>query len=99
MTSNDVMRTEVSMKDAGTPKDPDLPVTYVIKVRGKLDAQWADWFNGMTVACEESDETVVFTTLTGAVRDQSALRGILARIWDLGLTLYSVTRLDEERRA
>jgi hypothetical protein len=84
------------MKNADTPGSPELAATYVIKVQGKLGDQWADWFNGMTVACEERDDALLLTTLTGTVRDQSALRGILSRIWDLGLTLYSVTRLDEK---
>jgi hypothetical protein len=84
------------MRDTDTSEDHKLAATYVIKVQGKLDTQWTDWFNGMTVTCEESDQATLFTTLTGTVRDQSALRGILSRIWDLGLTLYSVTRLDEK---
>lgn len=64
--------------------------TYQIKVQGKLDDKWADWFSGMTIK-HEGD----VTTLTGAVADQSALRGILDRIWNLNLTLISVAR-DEE---
>jgi hypothetical protein len=35
------------------------------------------------------------TTLTGPVRDQSELQGLLMRISDLGLTLLDVTTLDE----
>jgi hypothetical protein len=84
------------MKNADTPESHRLSATYVIKVQGKLSAQWTDWFNGMTVTCDEFDNALVLTTLTGTVRDQSALRGILSRIWDLGLTLYSVARLDEK---
>jgi hypothetical protein len=64
--------------------------TYQIKVQGKLDDKWADWFSGMTIKYEGD-----VTTLTGAVADQSALRGILDRIWNLNLTLISVAR-DEE---
>jgi hypothetical protein len=83
------------MKNADVPEGHRLSARYEIKVQGKLDAQWADWFNGMAVTSEESSENAALTTLTGTVRDQSALRGILTRMWDLGLTLYSVTRLDE----
>jgi RNA binding exosome subunit len=32
------------------------------------------------------------TVLTGRLPDQAALRGILTRLWDLNLTLISVTR-------
>ena len=58
---------------------------YQIKVRGRLDKEWSDWFEGMTINCE-GDETV----FTGRVTDQAALHGLLTRIRDLNLTLLSV---------
>jgi hypothetical protein len=64
---------------------------YQIKVRGVLNERWSDWFNGMTLTSEGG-----VTTLTGAV-DQSALRGILARIGDLNLKLISVIYVESER--
>ncbi len=67
----------------------DAPATYQIKVEGKLDQGWSDWFSGLTITVEDED----ITTITGAV-DQSTLRGILTKMWDLNLTLISVTRLD-----
>jgi hypothetical protein len=66
----------------------DETVTYQIKVQGELDEKWAEWFSGMTITSEGD-----ITTLTGAVADQSALRGILDRIWNLNLTLVSVARI------
>jgi hypothetical protein len=69
--------------------DPDAPITYQIQVQGRLDKDWSDWLNGLTVTSEAG-----VTTLTGPVSDQAALRGILTRIWDLHLTLLSVTRGD-----
>lgn len=70
----------------------DRPETYQIKVQGKLDEGWSDWFSGMTVTFE--GDSAPITTLTGAVADQSALRGILTKIWDLNLTLVSVNRIE-----
>lgn len=67
----------------------DEQAVYQIKVQGKLDEKWSDWFNGMTVTFESD-----ITTLTGAVVDQAALRGILDKIWDLNLTLISVNRIE-----
>jgi hypothetical protein len=32
--------------------------------------------------------------LTGAIADQSALRGILTKLWDLNLALISVALID-----
>ena len=62
---------------------------YQIKMQGKLDEKWSDWFNEMTVTLESD-----ITTLTGAVVDQAALRGILDKVWDLNLTLISVNRIE-----
>jgi hypothetical protein len=67
------------------------PRIYQITVRGILDDAWSDWFEGLTIS-REGDETL----LTGPVRDQSALHGLLARIRDLGLPLLSVKRVDEK---
>jgi hypothetical protein len=69
-------------------------MTYRIKVQGKLDEGWSDWFDGMKITLERGNDGSSITTLTGPVVDQVALRGILAKIWDLNLTLISVTRIE-----
>jgi hypothetical protein len=66
----------------------DQPTIYQIKMQGRLDESWSGWFNGMTVTSDGDT-----TTLTGPVADQSALRGILTKLWDLNLALISVTRI------
>jgi len=66
----------------------DQPTVYQIKMQGRLDESWSGWFDGMTVTSDGDT-----TTLTGAVADQSALRGILTKLWDLNLALVSVTRI------
>ena len=68
----------------------DERVVYQIRVQGVLDAQWSDWFDEMTVAPQDNGDTV----LSGPVRDQSALHGILAKIRDLGLPLLWLVRTD-----
>jgi hypothetical protein len=67
---------------------------YQIKVQGRLDERWSDWFSGMTIAFESGSDGRPITVLTGAVADQSVLRGILDSVWDLNLTLVSVVRID-----
>jgi hypothetical protein len=62
---------------------------YRIKVKGRLDHQWSDWFEHMTIGTDAGD-----TILTGPVADQAALHGLLIRIRDLNLTLLSVVRLE-----
>ena len=49
-------------------------------------------FEGMTLARAEG-----MTTLTGPVRDQSELQGLLQRVSDLGLTLLEVVALADVR--
>jgi hypothetical protein len=65
------------------------PATYEIRVRGHLEPMWSAWFDGFTVTRGANDETV----LTGAVPDQPALHGLLAKIRDLGLPLVAVRRV------
>jgi hypothetical protein len=67
---------------------------YQIKVQGRLDHRWSDWFSGLDIQVETDAEKPPVTTLTGAL-DQAGLRGVLSKIWDLNLSLFSVVRLDE----
>jgi hypothetical protein len=68
---------------------PSEQAIYEIKIQGRLDDGWSEWFNEMTVTSESN-----VTTLSGAVVDQAALRGILDKIWDLNLMLISVIRIE-----
>ena len=63
------------------------PTHYELRLAGHLDDHWSTWLEGMTIA-REDDGT---TTLRGAVTDQAALHGLLARVRDLGIPLLSVT--------
>ncbi|MGD2158874.1 MAG: hypothetical protein PVG32_18490 [Anaerolineales bacterium] len=60
---------------------------FQIRMDGSLDESWSDWFDGMTVATKSGE-----TTITGKM-DQSTLRGVLNKIWDLNLALISVKRI------
>jgi hypothetical protein len=59
-----------------------------------VDPSWSDWFEGMEIASEGTSDGAAATTLTGAVADQAALRGIMLKLWDLNLTVVSVARVD-----
>lgn len=67
-----------------------MPEYYEIKVKGHLDAHWADWFAGMKLTNLEGNETL----LSGQLPDQAALHSLLERIRDLNLTLITVNRGD-----
>jgi hypothetical protein len=66
----------------------DKQYAYEIRVKGILDNQWSDWFDGLEITPQPNDET----KLTGQVADQAALHGMLAKIRDLGLPLLLVRR-------
>ncbi len=73
---------------------PDTPATqlYQIRVTGHLAPDWTEWFDGMTISNETQDEMV----LSGPVRDQAALYGLIAKIRDLGLSLIAVHRIEQK---
>lgn len=56
-----------------------------IKIKGQLDQKWEDWFDGLEMSYV-GDNTI----LTGIMKDEAHLRGILDRIMDLNLELISV---------
>ena len=66
---------------------------YEIRIEGHLDDRWADWFGGLQIERDKSG----YTTLYGAVADQSALHGFLGKIRDLNLTLLSLRCVGRSR--
>ena len=74
----------------------DTPTFYEIRVEGRLEDCWADWFDGLAIAHSagpsqregEGEETV----LSGVLTDQAALHGVLLKIRDLNLALVSISR-------
>ena len=63
---------------------------YQIVVKGHLDSEWSEWFDGLTITLVDNGETI----LSGPVVDQTALHGVLIKIRDLGLPLLSLTRTE-----
>jgi hypothetical protein len=72
--------------------DPFQPVIYQIRIKGHLDSQWTDWFEGLTITLEEDGNSL----LTGPVVDQAALHGLLKKVRDLGLPLVSVSPVEPD---
>jgi len=66
---------------------------YRIVVRGELSDRYAADFEGMQMQPKDGD-----TILTGEVKDQPHLFGILNRLKGLGLELLSVQALSEDAR-
>jgi hypothetical protein len=75
------------MRKKGTSK------VYRIVVRSELSDRYASAFEGMEMETKEGQ-----TILTGEVKDQPHLFGILDRLNGLGVELLSVQTLSEEAR-
>ena len=66
---------------------------YQFVVKGHLDSEWSEWFDGLTITLMDNGETI----LSGPVVDQTALHGVLIKIRDLGLPLLGLRRIEPER--
>jgi hypothetical protein len=66
---------------------------YQFVIKGHLDSEWSEWFDGLTITRVDNGETI----LSGPVVDQTALHGVLIKIRDLGLPLLSLTRVETGR--
>jgi hypothetical protein len=72
----------------------DQAAIYQIKVPGRFDESWSEAFEGMVVTAERDSSGQTITTLTGPVADQAALHGLLRRLYNLGLPLLSLNRIE-----
>ena len=74
----------------------DRPITYQIKIAGRLGENWSDWINEMAIQVEADAAGLTNTTLTGTV-DQAALIGLLRQLYYLGFPLISVNCIQSRR--
>ncbi len=74
------------------PAEYHEPGRYELRLKGHLDARWAERFADLSFS-HDSDGT---TILAGLVVDQAALHGLLRTVRDLGLPLLSVLHVGPE---
>jgi len=65
-------------------------IIYQITIKEQLGDQWAEWFSPLVIRNEADGATL----LTGPLRDQGELHGVLAKVRDLNLTLIAVNRIE-----
>ena len=73
-------------------KTQNNSILYEIRIKGHLGPNALIWFEDFQTEYGADGETI----LRGAIIDQAALHGILARICDLGLTLTLVQQMEKE---
>ena len=66
------------------------PIICEIKIKGRLEQRWTEWFEGLTFTYDDDGTT----TLSGPLPDQAALHSILLKIRDMNLTLISVSQIE-----
>ncbi len=59
---------------------------FEIRVKGHLDDSWTDWLEDLEMKLLDNGEMI----LSGHIKDQAALMGILNRLYSLNLTLLSI---------
>jgi hypothetical protein len=62
-----------------------------ICVEGHIDLAWSEWLEGFTLIHTPQGETI----LSGGIKDQAALYGMISKLRDLGLKLLSVETKEE----
>ena len=64
-----------------------------IRIKGQLDQQRSEWFDGLAISYDSAGATV----LRGQLPDDAALYGILVKMRDLALPLLAVNRIEALR--
>src|SRR5512135_2914666 len=92
MIANCYNRYRRMTNELNSKADPNRPMAYQIRLKGHLDREWTDWFEGLTITLEEDGNTL----LTGKAIDQAALHGLFKKMRDLGMPLVSVNRVEPQ---
>ena len=64
----------------------------IIIIQNHLDEKWKAWFEGMEISYE-GDNTII----TGNLRDEAHMHGILNQIRDLNLKIISINPADKQK--
>jgi len=72
----------------------DKRADYEIRVQGELEEAYSERLGGMRITIDRSGARPV-TTLSGALRDQAALAGVLNTLYEFHLPVLSVECLSK----
>lgn len=73
----------------------DQPAMYRFEVLGKLTEEWRAYFEELEIAVMEDGNGLTTTVIQGELADQSAVQGILKKVYILGLPLLKVEKMLE----
>ena len=80
------------------PRSPETPDAYLIAVQGDLTS-WTGRLGELEMHIEQDPRYGQVTTLTGPVRDQAELFGILNTIYELHFPLLRLKTLKARQQA
>jgi hypothetical protein len=98
--SNDMTDEEIRAQWPMVAGDEEIPAAswplYEFRVTGATaEIEWTDWLEPSSIASGPGQVTI----LRSRIADQAALYGLLSRLREMGLSLQSVTRLEEAGRS
>ena len=73
------------------------PATYRIEVQGQLNESWSDRLGGMLIKSRQRADQSTVTTLTGRVKDQAELTGVINSLYELHLPILLVEHIGKEK--
>lgn len=82
------------MNQRDTPFLFDQPGRYCIFVQGQLSSSWSSRLSDMEITVQESEDQQSVTMLTGQLRDQAALMGVLNALYDMRCAVLKIENLD-----
>ena len=65
---------------------------YKIVVQEKIKQDWEMWFNAKVLPLKNQE----CTSIIFSAKDQTALRGVMNKLWDLNLTIISLEACDQQ---
>ena len=76
--------------------DMSKTTIYQIRIQGKLDATWSEYFGAKSTSVEQDESGKAVTIILTEPMDQAALVGLVNHLNTLGIPLISVepARLD-----
>ena len=81
--------------DQGNELKFTVPARYCICVKGFLDESWSHRLSGMQISNQVPDKQSPTAEITGEVRDQTELIGVINSLYEMHMPLISVTFLNK----
>ena len=74
-----------------------VPAVYCIKVQGVIDERYAGYFGDMVISTEQKAGDRISGMLTGSLKDQSELLGVVNALHNLHLPIVSIQKLEKNQ--